>query len=481
MQTRIPGTAPAITLHKPALTLSTIVAVLTAGLALSAPVQAFEVTDRWSNTATDGNTGSQGDTITVTWGLVADGTTISGSEGSSGSDLISFLDTQIGVGPGGSDLTQRPWFSIFDGSFSRLDEVSGVTYVYESNNSGQAINFTANPRGRLGTRPDVRIGGHSIDGQSGSNTLAYNYFPNHSDMVIDTDNTSFFSNSTNAYRAFRNVFMHEAGHGLGISHMESNNAAFLMEPFINTSFDGPQLDDILALQRNYGDALEKSVGNDTFGTATDLGSVTGGGTLSIGAFGDSTSVSASQTDFVSIDDNSDTDYFSFTLADTLEVMIALVPRGATYNEGPQDGTQTSLNTKALSDLTLALLDTNGTTVLDLASANGAGAGESITHTLTTGTYFARVTGANSNVQLYGLDISVPALPGDFDGDGDVDGADFLELQRGLGTIYDADDLADWEAGYGFGTLAATSNVPEPTTFALALAALCLAMSRRRSR
>ena len=384
--------------------------LLTAALGLTTTARSFEVTDRWSRTATDGNTGSLGDPITVTWGLVADGTTLSGSEGSSGSDLISFLDTQIGGDPNESDLTQRPWFFIFDDAFSRLEEVSGVTYDYESNNPSQAINFTANPKGRLGSRPDVRIGGHSIDGQSGSNTLAYNYFPDHSDMVIDTDNTSFYSNSTNSYRAFRNVVMHEAGHGLGISHMESNNAAFLMEPSISTSFDGPQLDDILALHRNYGDALEKNGGNGTFGTATILGSVTGGGMQSIGTFGDSTSVLASQSDFVSIDNNFDTDYFSFTLAGTLDVTLDLTPRGATYNEGPQGGTQTSLNTKALSDLTLELLDTNGMTVLDLANANSAGAAESITRMLTAGTYFARVTGANNNVQLYGLDISGIHLP-----------------------------------------------------------------------
>ena len=382
-----------------------LLSAIVAALGLSTPAQAFEVTDRWGSTATDGNTGSLGNPITLTWGLVDDGTTISGSEGSSDSDLISFLDTQIGGDPNDPDLTQRPWFFIFEDSFSRLGEVSGVTYVHEANNNGQTINFTPNPKGRLGRRPDVRIGGHSLDGQSGQNTLAYNYFPDHSDMVIDTDNTSFFSSSTNSYRGFRNVVMHEAGHGLGVSHMESSNAVFLMEPIISTSFDGPQLDDILALQRNYGDAWEKNAGNDTFGTATILGSVTGGGTQSIGTFGDSTSVSAIQTDFVSIDDNSDTDYFSFTLANTLDVMLNLTPRGATYNEGPQGGTQTSLNTKALSDLTLALLDTNGTTVLDLANANGAGATESITRTLNAGTYFSRVTGLSNNVQLYGLDVS----------------------------------------------------------------------------
>jgi len=76
----------------------------------------------------------------------------------------------------------------------------------------------------------------------------------------------------------------------------------------------------------------------------------------------------------------------------------------------------------------------------------------------------------------------PPIDADFDNDGDVDGFDFLVLQQGLGTIYDADDLTDWENNYGFGTVAAAtaaSSIPEPTTSALALAALCyLAIHRR---
>ena len=372
---------------------------------LAIPLRAFEVTDRWITTATDGSTGSQGDPITVTWGIVPDGTQIKDSGPTSGSDLISFLDTNIGAGPGGSDLTLRPWFSIFEDSFARLSELSGVTYVYEPNDSGQSIRNRTFWQGLLGVRPDVRIGGHSIDGQSGSNTLAYNYFPDHGDMVIDTDNVSFYSNPTNDFRAFRNVLMHEAGHGLGVSHVESNDAAFLMEPYINTSFDGPQLDDILALHRNYGDALEANPGNDTFATAGSLGALAGGQTLRIGTLGDSTFVSADQSDFVSIDDDSDTDYFGFTLPHQFEVTLDLTPRGTTYNAGPQNGTQTPLNTKALSNLGLELIDTDGSSVLETADTNGVGVAEAITHVLTAGDYFARVTGANDNVQLYGLDVS----------------------------------------------------------------------------
>jgi len=72
--------------------------------------------------------------------------------------------------------------------------------------------------------------------------------------------------------------------------------------------------------------------------------------------------------------------------------------------------------------------------------------------------------------------------GDFDDDGDIDGNDFLIWQRGDSpNPLSQADLAVWEANYGGSApLSATSaSVPEPTTSALALAALCLAMSRRR--
>jgi hypothetical protein len=69
---------------------------------------------------------------------------------------------------------------------------------------------------------------------------------------------------------------------------------------------------------------------------------------------------------------------------------------------------------------------------------------------------------------------------DFDDDGDVDGNDFLIIQRGLGTTHTAADLANWQAQFGTTTIQA---VPEPATVALAsaaLAAAALAARRRRN-
>ncbi len=81
----------------------------------------------------------------------------------------------------------------------------------------------------------------------------------------------------------------------------------------------------------------------------------------------------------------------------------------------------------------------------------------------------------------GLIEYVDTLPdGDFDNDGDIDGSDFLKWQRDLG---DAQSLADWQASYGSGSLAAssaTNAVPEPATALMFfLGFLSLAQFRRQ--
>ncbi len=46
------------------------------------------------------------------------------------------------------------------------------------------------------------------------------------------------------------------------------------------------------------------------------------------------------------------------------------------------------------------------------------------------------------------DPSSLLFKGDFDADGDVDGRDFIQWQRGFGVPYQLSDLADWQANYG---------------------------------
>jgi len=68
--------------------------------------------------------------------------------------------------------------------------------------------------------------------------------------------------------------------------------------------------------------------------------------------------------------------------------------------------------------------------------------------------------------------------GDFDGDGDVDGRDFLAWQRNPSV----GNLADWQANYNNGSLSALAAVPEPSALVLVICAIGFyssASSRRR--
>ena len=68
--------------------------------------------------------------------------------------------------------------------------------------------------------------------------------------------------------------------------------------------------------------------------------------------------------------------------------------------------------------------------------------------------------------------TTPTQPGDFDGNGIVDGHDFLEWQLDPS----AGSLADWEANYGLGASLSTTSaaVPEPSTwFGLLFAMLAM--------
>ncbi len=409
---------------------------------------AYRLNSRWTATATDGAGLSQGDPTTIRWSVIPDGTLISG-EGPSG--LVSMLNTEFG--------SIATWQPLIEQAFSRWDELSGLSTVYEPNDDGATMS-SARP-GVLGVRGDVRLGGVFMDGSGG--VLAYNYFPNFGDMVIDTGDGNLFDNSANNFRTFRNVISHEHGHGLGISHVESNNSQHLMEPFLATTFDGPQFDDLLAVQRGYGDIFEENGGNDSASNATPLGTIPSGSTVSIGTSATgTTAIPATATDFVSIDDNLDFDFYAVTVTSASEFDITLDPRGPTYNEGCQGCSQSSYNTRALSNLSLQLYDTDGTTLLSSANSNGAGVGESLNGIMvgSAGTYYVRVSGSANDVQMYRLDVSAEsvALPGDFDNDGDYACADIdalvaavaggsTDLQWDLNSDndVDADDVDEWLA------------------------------------
>jgi serralysin len=467
---------------------------------LAAPALGYVPGDRWTTPAS-GPAGTDGDPITLTWSLAPDRTPIPSS---TSSNLIFYLDGLFGAGPGGSDLTQRPWFHLFQECFDRWSQLGGITFVYEPHDSSSVALNTSG--GSLGVRGDIRIGGTYVDGPSG--TLAYTWLPNSGDMVIDTGETTFYSNSTNNYRQFRNTVTHELGHAFGLLHVVSSDSALLMEPYINTSFDGPQLDDIRGIQGMYGDALEKTnggQGNDTYQHATDLGTLSSGGTLAIGsdAVGSSQFVSPSETDFVSIANSADADFFSFTLSSPAELNLTLTPLGGVFNQGVEGGTQTSFDANSRNDLALAIFGTSGTTLLASADNTAAGQIESLSGVELTspGQYYVRVSGADDNVQLYQLQLAAQALlmglPGDFNGDGIVDAADYTVWRDHLGEAdesalngngngidgVDQGDFTLWKDNFGAasggGAVVAVTSVPEPASATLLLLAVSLLLVRRR--
>ncbi len=109
--------------------------------------------------------------------------------------------------------------------------------------------------------------------------------------------------------------------------------------------------------------------------------------------------------------------------------------------------------------------------------------------------------AHENFLVKYVDVIDAGVPGDFNGDGAVDGADFLAWQRHVGLTsgatraqgdanadgrVDAADLALWKSNFDPATAAAAlatppSPVPEPSAWALAGPALALLLARNRGR
>jgi hypothetical protein len=311
---------------------------------------------RWTSTAT-GTTGGQGDPTVLTYSFVPDGITVPDDPppngyGNQTNNINAMMIAKFGSVANGK--------AKFRQVFNEWQNLTGLTYIEETNDDGAAL-FSS--PGVLGVRGDIRISAIPMDGSSG--VLAYNYFPNTGDMVLD--NAESWQSSSNDYRYFRNVVAHEAGHGIGLSHVCPDDCQFLMEPFICTAYDGPQHDDIRGGQRQYGDTCET---NNTAATATSLGSPANGLTTMTN---------------LSIDDNADTDYYSFTVPANRQITITVTPTGQFFDQCAQTQACTcagsdTVRTTDDQDLILRLYGTNGTTVLAEASINGAGQAEIIPNT-----------------------------------------------------------------------------------------------------
>jgi len=347
----------------------------------------FQQGSRWSRTAVSGNGLQQGQPTTITYSFAPDGSFVPDSGlGSGNSTLFQWLNGLYG--------NPANWQTLFQSVFSRWAQLTGTSYIFEPNDDGAPM---SSQRGVLGVRGDVRIFAFNYPADGDFGVLAYNFFPNNGDMAIDAFD-AFYNNTDGSSLRFRNVVAHEHGHGLGMAHVCPAIQTKLMEPFISTAYDGPQLDDILNGIRHYGDIAEP---NDTIAQATDLGSLAIGGSLSMSNLG--------------IDDDADDDIFHISVDQRTFITLTTSPDADVYAQGQQTtqcngGTLTDYN--SIQDLQITAMDSSGNV---LATANDSGIGDPETMLFlapAAGDYFFMIDGASivNNVQRYLLDATGSDAP-----------------------------------------------------------------------
>ena len=293
-------------------------------------------------------------------------------------------------------------------------QLAGITLEYEPNDDGvtqgSRVHWVRVVFCRCQTRYS-NIWLAPIDGNF--NTLAFNYFPEcasgnsgtDGDMLIDTTDDIWYQNNSDVMlpmvpiAALHNVCSYmRAGHGIGLGHVIPVNQTKIMEPIISVAYRGAQHDDLLAAQSLYGDRFGD---NDASLTATNLGAYTG---------------TQLTVDNVSIDQDNDTDWYSFDATAGTSVSLAVSPVGELYDVGRQGGAIRPVNTKLNSDLRFTVFGPSG--LLESRNATALGAREFISGlTLTeTGTYLVQVSGTavlgpappagdQTPTQLYSLSIS----------------------------------------------------------------------------
>lgn len=286
---------------------------------------------RWTTTATDGAV-SQGERITLTYSFVPDGTpiTVAGITGTVQSNLFAMFDANF---PGG----RAAWKAKFAQAFNRWGELLNITYV-EVTDDGATFPTSL---GQLGSRGDIRIAMRSL-----GEPLAVNFFPQFGgDMVLDSLDIADFTNSTGDFIRLRNVLGHEHGHGLGFNHTMPQNGTKLMEPALNTGFDGPQEDDIRGGQFVYGDWAEPNsgIGDEEF-LGGPLRDVASGGTQVL------------EFENLSLERSGESDWFGFTAFAMAPIAIRVDPIGTTYQFAPQNNPAnvTTVNAKSVRNLSLRL-------------------------------------------------------------------------------------------------------------------------------
>ncbi len=345
--------------------------------------------------------GTLGSPIALTWSFVPDGC---GS-----SQLFATMDAKFGG-------NRALWVSKFQACFDRWEQLCGIDYTritYGGNDWDDGASWGSSGSS---TRGDIRIRSIYIDGPNG--VLGYDTYPSGGgDMTLDKDEN--WAYSLNNYRFLRQVVMHENGHGIGLAHICPPINLWIMEPYINENFDGPQHDDVRGAQRYYGDPYEE---DNTYSAANDLGTLVHNQTVTLGPV-----PGLSNTSYLSIDANGEQDWFKFTIGFDGEATVTVSPVGLYYDNSSQscsggygidccDGSY--VDSRDAADLNFQIYGQNGTTLLATGASSPVGSAETLSHVPLSGgagTFYVRVYegDAPSYVQMYSLFVQV------FDAGGDL--------------------------------------------------------------
>ncbi len=323
------------------------------------PTPRYSIQGRLTSTATDGAY-TRFAKFTITYSFVPDGTTIQAEASVPGSttgpsNLFATMDSAFAALGG-----RAKWQSLLRESLERYSRHTPITFI-EVTDDGAAFPSSPGSNTPGSVRGDLRFAMRPIDGVGG--TQAYGLFPNASDIVLDSGDTTLWTATAGNHRAMRNLAMHNIGHALGFQHVipvppSTGGGTKLMEGALTTDFDGPQQDDILACFSNYGDRLGII---NSVPTAAHLGELRGDRTLS----GDLLAM-ADPTAALS-------DFLSFDIPDpSRPVSIHLRPIGTAYMVGPEGGSANLFDPLNRRNLSMILLGPGGTP--QVASQNATGAG-----------------------------------------------------------------------------------------------------------
>ncbi len=364
----------------------------------------------WMETAYNGPV-EPGESFTITYSFVPDGTTIPGTaqgENDAPSNLFATMDANF---PGG----RFAWQSVFHQVFARYGEMTNINFVFVPDDGASfgisypyGIPGPGSP-GETGKRGDMRISMRPI----GDGPLARNYAPTFGgDMTMDSLDVAQFANPTDNFRLLRNVLAHEIGHGLGLDHVLPQNATKLMEPVLNTAFDGPQEDDLRGIHFLYGDRYERNEDETEY---TDLG-------IEFQHPNDN-GVSAYEFWNLSLERGESEDWYAVEIKESATglpgLAIRVDPVGTTYDYGaqPEEGDPVDVVTvdaKSVRDLALQMYRVtspanNQIQLITTLDFGGPGEGEYRPSVLypAAGTYLVRVYSNDDidDVQRYQLTLS----------------------------------------------------------------------------